>query len=89
MDVDERLLRLELRVNAVEKDMTRLRTEAHDERGELLKVHNNVSSIKDMLSEHIISESKGQTKLFIGISGGLVVGIAVLVLFIFQLTYKV
>lgn len=89
MDIDERLLRLELRVNAVEEDMTRLRTEVHDGRGELSKVHNNISSIKDMLSEHIISESKGQTKLFIGISGGLVVGIAVLVLFIFQLTYKV
>ena len=89
MDIDERLLRLELRVNAVEEDMTRLRTEVHDGRGELLKVHDNISSIKDMLSKHIILESKSQAKLFIGISGGLVVGIAVLVLFIFQLTYKV
>lgn len=84
MEIDERLLRLELRADKTEEDINLLRSEIKGERKVIDDLHSKIIDIRDILTEHVIQESRDRVKLFIGISGGLVTGIGVLVLFVLQ-----
>lgn len=84
METDERLLRLELRQDQLERDITLVRTEIADGRRVIEGMNENILAIRETLSAHVIQESRDRVKLFVGISGGLVVGIAVLVMFVIQ-----
>lgn len=84
METDERLLRLELRQDQLERDITSARAEIADGRRVMESMIEHILVIRETLSTHVIQDGRDRVKLFIGISGGLVVGIAVLVLFIIQ-----
>lgn len=88
MEVDERLLRLELRVDHVEAEISGLRGEVKDGRQVINILHDKIGDIKDILTEHVVQENRDRIKLFVGISGALVAGIGVLVLFIIQMLFK-
>lgn len=85
---DERLLRLELRVDHVESQLSDLRAAIIDGRKVIDSLHEKISNIKDILTEHVDQENRDRVKLLIGISGALVVGVGVLVMFVFQLLSK-
>lgn len=88
MEVDERLLRLELRVDHMEAEFSGLRGEVKDGRQVINVLHDKIGDIKDILTEHALQENRDRIKLFVGISGALVAGIGVLVLFIIQMMYR-
>lgn len=88
MEVDERLLRLELRVDHVEAESSGLRGEVKEGRQVINILHDKLGDIKDILTEHVVQENRDRIKLFVGISGASVAGIGVLVLFIIQMLFK-
>lgn len=88
MEVDERLLRLELRVDHVEAEISGLSGEVKEGRQVINILHDKIGDIKDILTEHVVQENRDRIKLFVGISGALVTGIGVLVLFIIQRLFK-
>lgn len=88
MEVDERLLRLELRVDHVEAEISGLRGEVKEGRQVINILHDKIGDIKDILTEHVVQENRDHIKLFVGISGALVAGIGVLALFIIQMLHK-
>lgn len=88
MEVDERLLRLELRVDHVEAEISGLSGEVKEGRQVINILHDKIGDIKDILTEHVVQENRDRIKLFVGISGALVAGIGVLVLFIIQMLFK-
>ena len=88
MEVDERLLRLELRVDHVEAEISGLSGEIKDGRQVINILHDKIGDIKDILTEHVVQENRDRIKLFVGISGALVAGIGVLALFIIQMLHK-
>lgn len=88
MEVDERLLRLELRVDHVEAEISGLRGEEKEGRQVINVLHDKIGDIKDILTEHVLQENRDRIKLFVGISGALVAGIGVLVLFIIQMVHR-
>lgn len=88
MEVDERLLRLELRVDHVEAEISGLSGEVKEGRQVINILHDKIGDIKDILTEHVVQENRDRIKLFVGISGALVTGIGVLVLFIIQMLFK-
>lgn len=84
MEADERLLRLELRQDHLERDIGLLRAEIADGRHVMDGMNEHLLAIRETLSAHVIQEARDRVTLFIGIAGGLVVGIAGLVMFILQ-----
>lgn len=84
MEPDERLLRLELRQDQLERDISMARAEIAEGRRTIDGMNEHILAIRETLSAHVIQESRDRVKLFVGISGGLVVGVSVLVLFILQ-----
>ena len=81
---DERLLRVELRQDQLDRDVTLARAEIADGRRVIESMSEHIVSIKETLTAHVIQEGRDRVKLFVGLSGGLVVGLSVLIMFIIQ-----
>lgn len=87
MDTDERFLRLELRQDQLERDISLARKEIAEGRRVVEGMNEHILAIRETLATHVIQEGRDRVKLFVSISGGLVIGIASLVMFVFQILH--